>query len=100
MANVEKIDSIVDSGVNKQITDLKDGLTGLNTTMISVLESTAKMYAEIGKIDAIKQVVAANNQYTESTKKLKEVEAQYLAQSEKLRLAEEKLANQRQGSGM
>ena len=99
MANVEKIDSIVDSGVNKQITDLKDGLTGLNTTMISVLESTAKMYAEIGKIDAIKQVVAANNQYAESTKKLKEVEAQYLAQSEKLRLAEEKLANQRQGSG-
>ena len=100
MANVEKIDSIVDSGVNKQITDLKDGLTGLNTTMISVLDSTAKMYAEIGKIDAIKQVVAANNQYTESTKKLKEVEAQYLAQSEKLRIAEEKLANQRQGSGM
>jgi len=99
MANVEKIDSIVDSGVNKQITDLKDGLLGLNTTMISVLDSTAKMYAEIGKIDAIKQVVAANNQYTESTKKLKEVEAQYLAQSEKLRLAEEKLANQRQGSG-
>ena len=99
MANVEKIDSIVDSGVNKQITDLKDGLLGLNTTMISVLDSTAKMYAEIGKIDAIKQVVAANNQYTESTKKLKEVEAQYLAQSEKLRIAEEKLANQRQGSG-
>jgi len=99
MANVEKIDSIVDSGVNKQITDLKDGLLGLNTTMISVLDSTAKMYAEIGKIDAIKQVVTANNQYTESTKKLKEVEAQYLAQSEKLRLAEEKLANQRQGSG-
>jgi len=99
MANVEKIDSIVDSGVNKQITDLKDGLLGLNTTMISVLDSTAKMYAEIGKIDAIKQVVAANNQYTESTKKLKEIEAQYLAQSEKLRLAEEKLANQRQGSG-
>lgn len=99
MANVEKIDSIVDLAASKQVEELKNDLIGLNSTMITVLESTAKMYAEIGKIDAIKQVVAANNQYTESTKKLKEVEAQYLAQSEKLRLAEEKLANQRQGSG-
>lgn len=99
MANVEKIDQLVDSAVPKQVSDLKEGLTGLNTTMITVLESTAKMYAEIGKIDAIKQVVAANNQYAESTKKLKEVEAQFLSQSEKLRIAEEKLANQRQSGG-
>lgn len=99
MANVEKIDQIVDSAVNKQITDLKDGLSGLNATMVTVLDSTAKMYAEIGKIDAIKQVVTANNQYTESTKKLKEVEAQFITITEKLKQAEEKLANQRNNSG-
>lgn len=98
MANIEKIDQIVDSKVTTEINNLKDGLSSLNATMVTVLDSTAKMYAEIGKIDAIKQVVTANNQYTESTKKLKEVEAQFMTITEKLKQSEEKLANQRSGS--
>ncbi len=102
MANIDKIDSVIDQKVNGEITTLQNNLNALNSSMLAVLASTNNLYTGLGKTDTIKQLMAAIDNEADSTKKLKDLEVQHtlivtrLAEAqEKLRLSEEALKNAR-----